>query len=312
MKSEFLALQKKIYSLPQSCYIEGCDNVADFNHLLQRNGRINQISENGCIYELTFNNHYSPPIKFESRGVKKSFGYKGFCGKHDNDLFKPIEGKNLNFYEYKNQLLFVMRAFYNQRYKKERLLLFYQASKRIENLKNVIAENYFVDAENGLIDALNCYEKLEKEIFHDYNHGSQHFYFKVIELPFVEVCISSFFTYETSEEIREMYLNNNQILNEPLTDIFINFIPDQTKSILIIGCRKKGYEKCEDYLSMFDGDSKQVLKLISNIMLNNVEDWIISPRFFQTKIEEKESLIVEILSEQRKNERRNMSINLFE
>lgn len=312
MRNQYINLEKIINQQQRKCYIDGCDSPASFNHLLQKNGLLNQIAEEGHIYKLVINKYKQPQVEFSRKGINKNFGYQGFCNYHDNQLFKPIEKKQIDFTSYKNQLLFSLRAFYNQRFQKERLLAFYLATKSIKSTQDIIPDTFFKDSINGLMSSLNDYEEIEKELFDDYNLNSENFYFKVIELPLLPICISSFFTYETINEIKQLFINKNN-LNIPLTNIFINLIPYTNKSILIIGCQQKKHRKCKEFLSKFSSSNLELtLKNLSTTILNNIEDWVISPSFYKNNIKYRENEIIKIILEGSKHERIEPSINLFE
>jgi len=308
-KHLFLELQKQIENLNQPCYIEGCNEQSDFNHLLQKKGILNQIEEEQHIYMLNFNNYYESPIYFVEKGIQQNFGYRGFCNKHDYNLFKPIETTFIDYTLYNNQLLFSIRAFYNQRNKKERLYTFYAASKSNEETKDIIPELYYVESMTSLKDSLNTYQIIENKLFNDYNLKSENFHFRTIILPRTEVCISSVFTYETTEELIQLFKTNK---NYELTNIFINFFPTNNESILIIGIEKDKLNRCSEYFDKYLKKTQDVLKLISDNMLTNIEDWTISPRFYRMNIKPRESDIIELIQRKTSNQREELDINLFD
>lgn len=307
-KHIFQDLNKKIKEIRKPCYIEDCNQPSSFNHLLQKRGILNQIEEDGHVYTLNFNTHYTPPVSFKKKGINKNFGYKGFCQKHDNDLFKPIESNEVDYESYNNQLLSSFRAFYNQRNKKEHLLLLYTASKSKDEIKDIIPEPIYSHSVNAFRNTLDEYQNTEKKLFNDYNGDSKSFHFKTIRLPRTEVCISSCFTYETTEELKRLFEID---CNYELTNLFINFFPTEKESILILGVEKDKLHRCQKYIDRLSKENEKVLQLISDIMLTNVEDWVVSPRFYRENIKPKESQIIDTLRRQTTNEREELKINLF-
>jgi hypothetical protein len=307
-KHIFETFKKQIHELSKPCYIHGCEFNASFNHLLQKRGILNQIEENQHIYILIFNDHSDPPVYLDRKGINKNFGYRGFCGKHDNNLFKSIESDPVDHDIYQSQLLFSLRAFYNQRNKKEHLLTLYIASKSNEQTKDIIPEAFYKESTAALMDSLNEYETIENKLFDDLNYKSENFHFRTIHLPRTEVCLSSFFTYETTEELHELLRLE---LNYELTNIFMTFFPTENQSILILGVEKNKLKRCEEYLNQYSQNSDKVLKLISNVMLTSVEDWALSPRFYETNIKHREKQIIESIRKVKTNERQNLEINLF-
>ncbi|MCK5910344.1 MAG: hypothetical protein KAG62_10370 [Caulobacter sp.] len=64
-------------------------------HTLQRNGTLNRIAKDGHVYSAktmahglaTTNGEFVP----QREGLKSASTFLGFCGKHDTEMFKPIE-----------------------------------------------------------------------------------------------------------------------------------------------------------------------------------------------------------------------------
>ena len=69
------------------------------NHLIQLK------PENIFISNRTGNQ-----FKFERIGINRALALKLFCKNHDDNIFKSIEKKEIDFYDYKTHLLFSYRA----------------------------------------------------------------------------------------------------------------------------------------------------------------------------------------------------------
>ncbi len=78
----------------------------------------------------------------------------------------------------------------------------------------------------------------------------------------VELCISSFYTYDTSIEIAAF---KNQ---EKPADLVINFFPYKEKSILLMGYHKLDEKKVKGYFNaIFIESEKRIQRLLTNLIL---------------------------------------------
>jgi hypothetical protein len=146
------------------------------------------------------------------------------------------------------------------------------------------------------------------------NVENENFVFHTIELPRVDVCASGVFTYETTEEIRQL---PPQTFFNPLTEIYFNLLPEDNRSVVIIGCLKNKYPVCEEFIKSFaQKDKQKALKLVSNLLINQLENWLCSTEFFDKNIKGREQALIQYsmnaTTGEVKNERMDISLNLFE
>ncbi|RZK25606.1 MAG: hypothetical protein EOO43_05065, partial [Flavobacterium sp.] len=108
------AIIDKYYSKCQNkqrkCPVDGCNENAISSHLLQKNGIINHIATNQHVRQVSFDKFPTIKYKIKLIGVNQALTFKGFCSYHDSELFKSIEGLNIDFNQYRCQLLFTYRA----------------------------------------------------------------------------------------------------------------------------------------------------------------------------------------------------------
>nr|WP_170294273.1 SEC-C metal-binding domain-containing protein [Heliomicrobium undosum] len=72
-------------------------------HSLQNNKILKQISDNGCVY-MPYPKNDNPFAVITKWGRKEATVFTGFCGYHDNELFKPIEN---NTFDYSDEHIFL-------------------------------------------------------------------------------------------------------------------------------------------------------------------------------------------------------------
>jgi hypothetical protein len=101
---------------------DGCSNKIIRSHTVQRNGGLTAIAEGKSgvlsvkanLRAMIDHNGNPPPIEV---GIGDASVFPGFCGTHDNDIFKPIEGKDIGLTA-KEALLFAYRAIAYERFTK--------------------------------------------------------------------------------------------------------------------------------------------------------------------------------------------------
>jgi hypothetical protein len=115
----FAELQDAYCSLPSA---DTCSSSIVKAHTIQRKGGLAAIAENSHV--LTVKPLMKDMIKSSGNpqprkiGLKNASVFPGFCGKHDSEVFKPIEGKSLDL-DSQSAFLFSYRAIAYERYSKE-------------------------------------------------------------------------------------------------------------------------------------------------------------------------------------------------
>lgn len=59
-------------------------------HSIQRKGQLSQLADKGHVYRVEFDVG-SGKLFLKKSGIKRVSVFQGFCGKHDNELFQPID-----------------------------------------------------------------------------------------------------------------------------------------------------------------------------------------------------------------------------
>ena len=127
-KVSLFAIQKKAMSEFDRKYcshpdasVEECDQIIK-SHTITKSLSLKSIAESGHVYssksgfaDFNRNNSHFEPKKI---GIKLASTFKGFCGKHDNKIFQPIESGRIEL-DCKSIFLLSYRTVAHEMYKKE-------------------------------------------------------------------------------------------------------------------------------------------------------------------------------------------------
>jgi hypothetical protein len=301
MSNSDLSILETIINNSQSknwqCQCPGCSDVAINSHLLQKNGILNAIKENGHLIEFKSNPLYyiekKGTFNFSKNGINRAFSYKGFCSSHDNNIFKLVEGTNIDFADYRNQLLFSYRALCCEIRKKE---IHLETNRRILNSRTFshFRNNaYFMLSHDSIsvgIDGLNYYKcEIEKELFGSSNNI---FNFKLYKYPFFPVCCNAIFTPLSKHVNREDF---DELRRNPLDLVFISLLTFDNSLFVIIGNHKdKSKPWIDNYIKSWSNFNQQEsIKEISNLLSTRIETWCMSVSLYNSIKEEKRNKFLE-------------------
>lgn len=286
----FEKAKKYAINRKRECYYPNCNNEAINSHILQKNGILNQIAKDRHIWEHKNNLFKEELYNFSKTGINKVFSFKCFCKNHDSELFKEIEQETIDFTKYKTSLLFTVRAIYNELFRKEvnvEVLKKVLSSDIVELDARKILERQIKEEQIG-IQSIN---KEIESIWNDINNESESYVFQIRDINLIEICLTGFFTYDTTKEIRA-YREFNNIMENDVADIFISFFPFNGKSKLIMGYKKNNERKVKPYVNMFFKESeKRVQRRLTNVFLFNCETWVVSENLYRKRFEKVEEYI---------------------
>lgn len=310
-------LGKRAKIKDRKCLFKGCSNLAIESHLLQQNGILDSIKDDtNHLWEQKIE-HFKHEFYFDKVGIGNAFTFKGFCSHHDDELFKSIEAKSIDFNSYRSQLLFSYRVLMNEKRKKEINIDHYTRILDSFKLKLFLNEKYLEQLsalkksnELGLSD-IETYESAFLSNLKD--ESKQDFQFIAREISRIDLCISSVFTHESLKE-RIPFLQMNP--NYQSTDIYLHLFPLATTSIIIIGCLKERVSNCWSYIEEFESaDNSRCLKKINDlIVLGRIENFICSKRFYLENIKNREQQLfdTQLYSMRKTIEWIDAPLNLFE
>lgn len=304
---------KKANDKVRICCAPGCNKPAINSHILQKNGILNGIAQNGHILISTTDFFEKELFYFKRKGINETFTYKGFCAEHDSSIFSPIENHEIDFEDYKSQLLFAYRTILNEKVKKEVILDWHKYQKESKVLNGII-DIKLIDASDeqeklGIKDISYFQDKIEKDL----NNNTESFVFKFRYTKPVEICIASHFTFETTRE-RNIEIERNGKDFDFLTDIFISFFPIEGENVLLFGYLKEQESKCGSFVQTFlDCTEEELFKKISDLILCRCEVWACSENFYSNYIKHREEQINRIFQESAESmdEDRSLNFNIF-
>lgn len=165
--SKYLMKQKQLRQKGRCLHYDGshrCKKIINA-HSIQKNQSLEAISENGHVYRLSPNigslKKNKGRLTFDKCGIHRVSTFLGFCKKHDNELFEPID--NFQLVPTVHQVfLYAYRALCRELFVKENALTLY------ENLlvdipdTNPIKE-FFVSTKKGTIFGLENLKKHKEE-----------------------------------------------------------------------------------------------------------------------------------------------------
>lgn len=282
---------RKVNKTKQKCYHFGCNETAIKSHILQKNGILSEIATDNHLRMLQFDFFKDgAPSFFKRIGINDAFVFKGFCQKHDSTIFAPIEQQEIDFSEYKNNLLFAYRTLLNERRKKEYNISFNNALNNEHGLFNTQNDELSAQNQSGIND-IDYYINI---ILSDIDNNTENFVFFERRINKQEVCISSSFSFETVKEQLNQISSTGKDF-EILTAIFICFFPIKNKNILLIGYLKSMEDKCGKWVrNIFEIEEKILLKTISDLMLTRCEQWACSENFYKKNIQPREEEIEQV------------------
>lgn len=305
--AEFDKERRRIFNKSRKCSWASCNEMAIDSHVLQKNGFISVIAEKGQVYEHEFYPFDEKKFRFKKKGVNQVFTFKGFCSHHDDLLFKEIEKKSIDFNDYKSNLLFAYRILAQEIVKKSNVIELYE-SLIDKDIVDFISLQQDIDGQRmGINDALFTQQKILENIE---NKDLNEFNFHVRKIRFLDVCASGVYTFETTKEINEM---SPEISGLPLTDIFVNILPVGQDTIVSFVYLKSNNLKCNTYIShKCQLPEENFTKFLSDILLAQMENWIISPASYE-RLKKDEKILADItrIALETDNERFDIDYDMF-
>jgi hypothetical protein len=294
-----------------TCYHPSCTDKSINSHILQKNGILSTIAEERHLWEMGIDNFKKPQFQFKRTGINQIYSFNCFCNKHDTELFEKIETEEIDFNDYESCLLFTLRTIYNEIWRKEVNIKFYDCliKNRPDKFKNPAFLEHMRQEKLGIDDLKHT----ESEIWNDINNGTESFVFENRTISRIEMCLSSFYNYETTEEMQE-YIRKHGKDMDRVSKIFVNIFPYKENSVLLMGFHKKDEQKVKGYFyTFFKEAEKRVQRKLTNLMLFQCETWVVSHQLYKNKIAGIESLFAVgvSFSVENLNERQVFDLNIF-
>lgn len=307
----FYESRKEAISQLNKCNFPNCEKKAINSHILQKNGILSEISPNRFLYEQVTDLFKNPSFHFKRIGINEAFSFTCFCKTHDTELFNEIETKTIDFNNYNHLILLTLRTTLNEKYKKQVVIKQNEiAKKKNPELAKIMGnDDWFEQEKLGFKDI----EFIENLLWNDLFKGSKTFYFETRELSLKQICLSSYFTYDTTIEIEEYYRKYG-VEKERLIDIFINLFPYNNRSYMIMAYEKEFEKTVKGYInSFFKENEKRLERKLTNLLLFQCENWVCSESFYNLKIKDISTHLFDMgsFALRNNNERQFFDLNIF-
>lgn len=276
--------KKEIFSKESwPCMHPNCTKQAINSHLLQRHGILDNIVENGHFYQLMPSNAFTTKntgklFDFKKVGLNQGFSWPLFCNEHDSNVFKEIEKKeDIDFDNYRIQLLFSYRALCSELRKNQMEICFY---KKLYDTNKTLFSNVLMLIP-GKLQTIEDYRFYESEFINDLKDNTNNFTFYHYDFPKFGLSASAAFSYVKQTIDKELS-------PLPWECCFLNIIPQKSKTSVIIGYNNdRKNNALVNYCKSWDTTDKyEIEKLFSDFCTLWAENWCISSSLYQ-KIETK-------------------------
>jgi hypothetical protein len=88
-------IRKNVYGKKWPCMAETCEKIAINSHLLQKNGILGNLVEDGHLVQIKPNDLFKIEhggfVTFKTIGIDQVISYPLFCNEHDTTIFRSIE-----------------------------------------------------------------------------------------------------------------------------------------------------------------------------------------------------------------------------
>lgn len=278
-------IKKNVDKKNWKCLHSNCDKSAINSHLLQKNGILDRLSEDGHIYEFKGNDYFKTDsdgyFDIKKISINKALSLNLFCTEHDNTIFSQIEKKPS--YDIEDKIantLFSYRTCCSELRKKEWDLEMFTRAGNAKSLSNkkfkIFAEQYLKGINLAISDLQFFKQQFEDEL----NNNINKFEFVVYNYPIIEVSASGVFNILDTEIMPLGYYVDKK---EPLNNLFVNLFPKKDKVIIIFGYHTDFIDDwIRNYIKSWDNlDKIELEKKITELFTTRLESWVISPKLYR-------------------------------
>lgn len=278
-------ITKNVHAMRHPCQVDGCKEAAINSHLLQRNGILNNITENNHLIEARPTDFFKwnavdCPVEFRQVGINQAISLSVFCDKHDTELFRKIEQDSLDLDDYETQLLLSYRVVCAEIVKKEQNI---EITKRIQNANTLNFPTSLLNTEiNGYQLGLRDLNEYKKLIESELSVPTSKFNFYHYSYPKIAVAASATFSYEVDAGTRQ---GIEKSFEGKIWDSgFIHVIPTETSLEIVVGYHEDHTNShLVEYTNSWENLDDTALKMqLTDLFAARIEGWVMSPSLFRT------------------------------
>lgn len=283
-------IRKNVYGPGKKweCMVSDCSASAIVSHLLQRNGILDSVAEDGhmILVQVSDSFHWEKgviPVDFKRVGIRGAISIPLLCDKHDTELFSEIETPKegstdipLNPYDYRHQILLSLRTMYAEKRRKQQAAEFSKRMSVAHTLPYAIRITSKDQLQSQLVAIrdLDVYiSDLESEIV----ASKDLFDFKVYEYEEVKVCSTAGLS--LCDDV-----DKNADMNYILPTAFFHAFPLNGIFYIVVGCHKEHRTvQVNSFMDSWAGLSKIGLqKELTKLFVQRIETWGMAPSLFKT------------------------------
>lgn len=265
------------------CIECGCNKPAINSHLLQRHGILSNIVENGHLTEvkgadmMRWDENNANVFQFKKIGLQQAISLKIFCNEHDTSLFYDIEHGDVNFDDYRVQLLYSYRAQCAELRKKQINKEMNARWRKSNILYNPRINEYLELTDHGYDLSMRDMVVYRKEIESELKSPTGLFSFYHFSYPKLGVYASSAFSYdEDGSQVTGALKSEN---GEVWDNCFIHILPLTTSTEIIVGYSNNHANDClRAYAASWDHLSNEELGIkLTDLFAGHIEGWGMAP-----------------------------------
>ena len=267
-----------------------CENKAIRAHSIQNSRILDNLVANGHVTMLKLlriDKDKGPQVDYALVGRNNATTFSGLCSKHDNTVFKPIDDEPIDLENKEHLFLLSYRAVHRELHATMNAAATIQSSykKRIElgiDPKDVPSEAGMIAVQKMMISWETYRYKADFDMayqeknFEKISHNT--FVFE-LERPTIAVCA--------------LFSVDNHTANDDTLRIALNILPiSKTKTYIVISYRKSDSNHAQAALDrvLISNGFHQRYEL-SKFVLNNCENFVMSPRYVDSWSDEKKKAI---------------------
>lgn len=282
-----LSVMKKIFDNSHNkqweCIETGCSEPAINSHLLQRHGLLSNIIEDGHLIEvrgadmMRWNEDNAQVFQFKKVGLQQAISLKIFCNTHDTSLFYDIEHGDVDYDDYRTQLLLSYRAQCAEKRKKQIDKEMNARWRKSSILYNPNFEKYLQLTDHGYDLSLRDIEVYLDEIKGELQNPTGLYTFYHYTYPKLGVYASSAFSYdEDGSKLTGIMKSEN---GEIWDSCFIHILPLQNSTEIIIGySNNHTNDSLRDYAASWGNLNNEELGIkLTNLFAGHIDGWGMAP-----------------------------------
>jgi hypothetical protein len=168
--------QKLANRVRYKCMVPDCNDDAIKSHSQQKEMQLRSISQSGEVYALHRNRyqllkHVNPEkiLTLRRTGLGKASAFPGFCKKHDDSIFSPIESGRLEKNNVTQVALFLLRSLGYEYAQKRTSLIYHDA---LLNIGGRYFQPEMVETLKYMMFGINLYLKQDAPYYFDRVFGA--------------------------------------------------------------------------------------------------------------------------------------------